>query len=276
MPAGSGERQHLPPAAFIADDAGVLHASELTRGPWDPSHQHAGPPIALMCRAIEQAAAAHGLSHVGRVTANLLRPVPIGAMHIEVQADYVGKSAAHFSARLLAHGKEAVRMTALVQREMDLPVPPQALGHPLPRAPKAWQDCAQVAMPFASSTRVGYADLVDNRSADGRVFHGPCLAWFRLHVPLVQGESTSPYQRVLVAADSGNGISAALDYQRYTFVNSDLTVNLLRRPIGEWICLDARTQLGGNGCGLAESALYDETGLIGRSTQSLVIRARAG
>jgi acyl-CoA thioesterase len=89
---------------------------------------------------------------------------------------------------------------------------------------------------------------------------------------LVVGEAPSPYQRVAVAADSGNGISAVLDYQRYSFVNSDLTINLLRRPQGEWICLDARTWLGPNGCGLAESALYDEHGLIGRATQSLAVR----
>ena len=43
------------------------------------------------------------------------------------------------------------------------------------------------------------------------------------------------------------------------------------RPVGEWICLQARTELGGNGCGIAESALYDETGLIGRATQSLAV-----
>ena len=31
---------------------------------------------------------------------------------------------------------------------------------------------------------------------------------------------------------------------------------------------------GGNGCGLAESALYDEEGLIGQATQSLAVRLR--
>ena len=52
------------------------------------------------------------------------------------------------------------------------------------------------------------------------------------------------------------------------------TINLLRQPVGEWICLDARTHLGSNGCGVAESALYDEQGLIGRATQSLAVRPR--
>jgi hypothetical protein len=263
-----------PEAAYLADADGTLCASALTRGPWDPGHQHAGPPIALACRAIEAAAATHGLSHVARLTANLLRPVAIGPMAVEVTPDYVGRSAGHFSARVLAGGRECVRLTALVQKEQALPVPPGTPGHPLPQSPAAWSDCTPVVMPFARAGQHGYADLVENRSAGGRLFQGPCQAWFRLRFPLVGGESPSPYQRVMVAADSGNGISAALDIRHYTFVNSDLTVNLLRTPVGEWICLDARTALGGNGCGIAESALYDESGLIGRATQSLVVRAR--
>jgi Thioesterase-like superfamily len=266
---------HPPTAAFVLDAQGLPHATELTRGPWDPHHQHAGPPTAMACRAIEQAGAAHGLTHLARLTANLIRPINIGVLHIEVTPDYVGKSAGHFSARIVVGGKEAVRLTALMQREVDLPVPPDALGHPLAMAPVSVAQAIPVAMPFKREASLGYAHLVENRSQDGRTFAGPCTAWFRLKHPLVQGESTSPYQRVMVAADSGNGVSAALDYHRYTFVNSDLTVNLLRRPVGEWICLDARSELGGNGCGLAESALYDEQGLIGRATQSLVIRPRA-
>jgi hypothetical protein len=55
-----------------------------------------------------------------------------------------------------------------------------------------------------------------------------------------------------------------LDYERYLFVNSDLTINLLRRPVGEWICLDMRAALRPSGCGLAGSALYDVLGFIGR------------
>lgn len=56
---------------------------------------------------------------------------------------------------------------------------------------------------------------------------------------------------------------------------SDLTISLLRRPVGEWICLDARTAFGPDGGGLAESALYDAQGLIGRATQSLAVRLRS-
>ena len=130
-------------------------------------------------------------------------------------------------------------------------------------------------MAFPGGGAFGYADLVENRVAEGQIFNGPCAVWFRMNHPLVKGETPSPYQRVAVAADSGNGISAALDFRKYVFVNCDLTINLFRRPVGEWICLESRSLFGGNGCGLAESALYDEAGLIGRATQSLAVRLRS-
>jgi hypothetical protein len=261
-------------SAYTPLDDGSFSASLLTRGPWHPDHQHAGPPSALVCRAIERVAAEAGFTHLGRLTGNLLRPVPIGACRIEVSPDYVGRNAGHYSARLVSAGKEVARFTALMQREEELPLPSGTPGHPLPAAPRAPDDCPPCEMPFASNG--GYGRLVENRLAEGHFFAGPCAAWFRLRFPLVDGETPSPYQRVAVAADSGNGISAALDFARYSFVNCDLTIHLLRRPVGEWICLHARSALGGNGCGLAESALYDETGLIGRAVQSLAVRRRDG
>jgi hypothetical protein len=264
-----------PPWAYSSLDGHVFTASALTRGPWHPEHQHAGPPSALVCRAIERAAAPQGLTHLGRLTGNLLRPVPIGACSVEVAADYIGRNAGHYSARLLAGGKEVARFTALMQREDALALPAGTPGHPLPQAPRTPADSEVCHMPFAGR-QTGYGDLIENRVAEGRFFAGPCAAWFRLRHPLVAGEAPSPYQRVVVAADSGNGISAALDFARYSFVNCDLTINLLRRPQGEWICLQARSLLGEHGCGLAESALYDEQGLIGRATQSLALRARSG
>jgi hypothetical protein len=264
----------LPDSAFTALDDGTYRASALTRGPWDAGHQHAGPPIALVCRAVERAAHVLGLTHISRITANLLRPVPIDVLGVEVATDYAGRNAGHFSARLIAHGKEVARFTLLAQRENDLPLPDGLQGHPLPHAPLAPDASPPAVFPFASNRRVGYADLVETRLARGVFFNGPCAAWFRLRHPLVHGESPSVYQRVAVAADSGNGISAVLDFSRYLFVNTDLTINLLRRPHGEWICLDARTHLGPGGCGLAESRLYDAQGLIGLATQSLTVRLR--
>jgi hypothetical protein len=263
----------VPNAAYSALGDHGFRASAFTRGPWDPDHQHAGPPVALACRAAERAARQHGLEHMARLTANLLRPVPIGDLVVDVAVDYVGRNAGHFSGRVSAGGKDVIRFTSLVQRVSPLALPENIPGHPLPLAPLPPEASAPASFPFAGKS-TGYADLVETRLARGTMWRGPCAVWFRLRHPLLEGEDPGEYQRVAVAADSGNGISAVLDYRHYLFVNSDLTINLLRRPVGEWICLDSRTALGGGGGGLAESALYDTEGLVGRATQSLAVRRR--
>lgn len=271
----SDDRDSPPPesSAYAALEDGSYASSGLTRGPWHPDHQHGGPPIALAARGIERAAAALDLTHVARLTANLLRPIPIAALAVEVQTEYAGRNVAHFSARLIAGGKDVARFTAVAQREGNLEIAAGLPGHPLPQAPRAVEDSREARFPF--STKVtGYQDLLENRVAEGDFFRGPSAVWFRMRYPLVAGEAPSALQRVAVAADSGNGISAVLDFRKYIFVNSDLTINLLRQPQGEWICIDARTLLGSSGGGLAEARIFDSLGLVGRSTQSLAIRPR--
>jgi len=262
-----------PASAFVKAGEGAWRATELTRGPWDPGHQHGGPPIALVAHQIARAAAPLGLTHFARLTANLLRPVPIADIAVAVQTDYAGRNAAHFSASASSGGKEVLRCTALVLRESALALPEGLPGHPLPRAPKPPADSPAARFPFVTGSP-GYPDFVESRVAAGVFFREPSAVWFRLRHPLIEGEAPLPVERVAVAADSGNGISAILDFRRYVFVNSDLTVNLLRQPEGEWICLEAQTLLGPASTGLAEARIYDEQGLVGRSTQSLAVRLR--
>ncbi len=103
---------------------------------------------------------------------------------------------------------------------------------------------------------------------------GPSAAWMRMGVALVEGEEPSPLSRVLVAADSGNGISVEFPIDRFLFVNTELTVHLARMPEGEWVCLDAVTRIGSTGVGLAQSVLWDERGRIGSGNQSLLVAPR--
>ncbi len=155
-----------PTSAYIALGAGHYQSSELTRGPWHPDHQHAGPPVALVCRAVEAAAREHGLTHIARLTANLLRPVPICELQIEVKPVYVGRNAAHFAVQLTANGKEVGVFTALAQRESEFVVPDGLPGHPLPTVPVSPDDAKPVNFPFAGR-HVGYSDLMETRTARG-------------------------------------------------------------------------------------------------------------
>ena len=69
-------------------------------------------------------------------------------------------------------------------------------------------------------------------------------------------------------------MSAALDYRRFLFINTELTVHLVREPAGEWVRLDAVTRPGTLGVGLAEAVLSDEQGRLGRAAQTLLVRPR--
>ena len=158
-------------AAYVEISEGVFRASRLTRGPWHPDHQHAGPPSALICRSIERAAGEDGLTHLGRLTINLLRPAPIGECRIEATQDYLGRNAGHYSGRLIADNKDVARFTALAQREDDLPIPDGTPGHPAPPAPKPWRESPVVSTSFGGHD-FGYADLVENRLAEGKFLTG--------------------------------------------------------------------------------------------------------
>jgi hypothetical protein len=128
---------------------------------------------------------------------------------------------------------------------------------------------------FDTGQAVGYHTAMDYRFASGAFLEpGPATVWMRMRQPLVTGEAPTPLQRVLVAADSGNGVSATLDWSRFVFINVDLTVHLQRMPAGEWVCLDAITIPEPTGIGIADTALYDERGPIGRAAQTLLVGER--
>jgi acyl-CoA thioesterase len=60
----------------------------------------------------------------------------------------------------------------------------------------------------------------------------------------------------------------------WQFIPPELTLHCLRPPVGEWICMDARTSLQAEGTGLTTANLYDERGLVARSAQTLLIAQR--
>jgi len=259
------------PDAFYLPDGDRLRATELTRGPWDPGSQHAGPPSALIGRQIERLEDAAEFQ-VGRVTFEILRPVPIGPLEVEARVVRPGRRVQLIEATLGDGEQPLMRANAWRIRTGSLELPAEAtdLGEPPPPPEEGGES------PFLpTGQEVGYHTAMEWRSLDGGFREpGPAKVWMRQRVPLVAGEEASPLQRTLVIADVGNGISAVLDWRRYLFINVDLTVNLERMPAGEWICVDAVTRPRPTGVGSAESELSDRDGRIGRAIQTLLFAER--
>jgi hypothetical protein len=259
-------------AFYLPLDEGRFQSTEHTRGPWDVGSQHAGPPAALLGRAVEAAAAAAQAGmRVARMTFDIARPVPIGVLDVTAGVVRKGRSVMVVDAAIEPY----IRCTAVLIRA-EPGIAPAVVAPPSTGGPPVGPLAGAIEKPFYPLPYdVGYHTAMEVRFAEGAyVEHGPSIAWMRMRMPLVAGEETSPLSRVLVAADSGNGISNVVDFGRFLFVNADLSVHLLRYPIGPWVCLQSATSVDRAGIGLADTALHDEHGRIGRSVQSLLIAPR--
>lgn len=244
---------------------GWYRSTALTRGPWDEGAQHAGPPSALLGSALETTLE----GPLARVTFEILRPVPIAELLVTTTVVRGGRSV-RLGEGVLADADGPVMLArAWTIRRTDVDLPSELLDPPdtLP-LPDAASEKAFFPVPWD----VGYHTAMEFRFVSGGFTEpGPARIWMRPRQPLVAGTELTPLQRVLCAADSGNGVSARFDSLDWVFVNTDLTVHLTRHPAGEWVSLDARTTLEPDGVGLARSVLRDEAGVLGHALQSLFI-----
>ena len=256
-------------AFFLPAGPGRFRATELTQGPWAPGLQHAGPAAALLGRAVEVLGDRDDI-HVARVTFEISRPLSNAELEVAARPLRGGRSVDLVEATVRAGEVEVMRATALRVRRADLALPGGLV--PGPRLPGP--DAGRTEPFFPTGQDVGYHTAMEVRFVAGSFLEpGPATAWMRMRHPLVPGETPSPLCRVLVASDSGNGVSATLDYRRWRFINPDLTVYLLRPPAGEWIALEGATTIAA-GVGLADTTLHDEQGPIGRAAQALFVDPR--
>jgi acyl-CoA thioesterase len=207
---------------------------------------------------------------LARVTIDLMRPVPLAPLMLQTEVLRAGRKIQLCSVRLLADGVAVVNATVLKIRTQAPSLPSDVAEMPveLPSPERSREDSAK----FSSSPFVAGMSV---RAARGQFgVPGSGAIWYRVDRPLVEGFAVSQAMRALVAADFSNGTSAVLDFREWTFINADLTVNMAREPIGEWVLLDAESWIGPDGAGLAMARLADRTGYFGRAVQSLVIEKR--
>ncbi|MEX1142353.1 MAG: thioesterase family protein [Thermoleophilaceae bacterium] len=256
--------------AFYVPDGDGFASTELTRGPWDVDSQHGGPPCALLGRALE-AAGAISPAQMVRISFEILRPVPIGRLAMTAEVVRGGRKVELIDGALTHEGTELIRARAWRIRTADVAVDPEPPEPPALPGP----DGARPARYFDVDWDLGFQAAMDVRFLSGDfVEPGPGQAWMRMRVPLIEGEATTPLDRLIVAADGGNGVSAPLDYRRFSAINTDLGVSLRRLPRGDWICLDSVTYPGHHGVGLSDTVLHDRDGMVARGTQSLLVYER--
>jgi hypothetical protein len=260
---------HSGAHALFEIDGDVAVPSELTRGPWDPSAMHGGPPAALLARAVESCDPGPA-DFIARLTVELLRPVPLVPLTVSARSLRPGKMVHWVEAIMRAGDVEVARAVGLRLRtvtESPVAEPPSVDGFPGPDAGTT------LDLDPERIRGVGFWSANDILMVGGTfLVAGPGQAWLRLNVPVVAGEDATPAQRVAAAADFASGVGNPLDVTIAAAINADLTIAMHRPLNGDWIGIDSRAWASSQGTGMAEAVIHDLGGPIGRSVQCLLVR----
>jgi acyl-CoA thioesterase len=103
---------------------------------------------------------------------------------------------------------------------------------------------------------------------------GAANVWTRVRLPLIEGVALTGQDRVLIVAESANGLSLSLPMEQWFSIPPTMTTTLLRPPAGEWVHMACRTHLADDGVGLAHADLFDTQGFVGEVTQPLLVQKR--
>lgn len=244
-------------------DEGRFESSPLTAGPWSPDAQHAGPPSALLVRAMEPEDPGMRLA---RVTVDVLGPVPIAPLTVDVRSIRPGRSVDLVEATASVDGR-----AVLIARGWRMRTTPEDFpsvgSHAGPDVAVGPHERGEM-LPFAHQD--GYLSVVDFFFDSGAGDDlGPASGWGRSRIGLVEGETMTGWQHTVAVVDSASGISIATDPLTYPAINCDLQVSLLRDPEVERVHLDSETVGGPGGGVLTDTLLSDSRGRLGRCVQNL-------
>jgi hypothetical protein len=251
---------------FWHENDGSYTASAATGGPWDPALQHGGPPSALLVHAAEQAARDAGRDDLTalRYAGEFLGPVPVASLRVIITVVRSARSGVLVDAQLVAARRTCLHARVWLLRHAET-ADVAAAEHATP-VPEAGGDLG---------ARFPYGRSIEWRTVRGSLHEpGPGLTWARPLLDLLPGQPLSGLQRAVLIGDSASGISAELDWQTWTFMNVDLDVHLARPVVGEWLLMDAATQLGPAGSALARATLSDACGTVGSTAQTLLLARR--
>jgi hypothetical protein len=266
-PAGGDES-----AYYLPDGRDRVVPTMLTQGPWDPNAQHGGPVCGLLAWAAETPPTLVPMQ-LSRITVDLWRPVPLRPLRIERCVRREGKRLQAVDVSLFDGEIEVAHAGALRIRRGDTS-DPDIVEHPLRPQVASPLPPGSVDAVFTGpgAERVGFIRSIDAYRVVGRTGEGaPAVMWLRMRQPLIAGEPTPPAATVALASDFASALAAYIDVARWSYINPDVNVHLLREPTSDWIAVDGVTWVGREGIGHGRANLSDLEGFIGSATTTQLV-----
>jgi len=250
---------------FFEKDGDAYLPEEACRSPWNPGATNGIAVAGLLMHALEQVETP-GVMLPAHLTIDILRPVPFAPTLARSTVTRAGKSLQMVESHLIAGETPVARARLLRVREEP---------SPSVDAPMTWPAPEDTPLTPFLPPGIALADLIETRLTAGDAHaKGPGTTWTRLNADLVRGVPTSPIVHAAMLSDFGNGLSRVVDPRKWSFANVDISLHLVRRPMGEWLLADAQAMLQGVGVGLTDMILCDRQGPFGRAHQTLFVAAR--
>lgn len=258
-------------ALFRPDGPSTFVPTPAAVGPWDRRIVHGAAVGALLAGRL-----APGDGTLARLTVELLAPVPVAPLRLDVHDTGGGRRVQRRDAVLSSDGQEVATARAVLVRAGELDLPAAATDHPSPFDPAAVPALDEPNV--AAEAMVGWPSF-DSRSivigwqkipGDRRVHQ-----WISLAVTVVEGEPVSGPELAAVAGDyAQSAVNHQLPFAEWSFRNADLTLYLSRPPVGRWIGLRSESVVQPVGAGFNAGDLFDADGRVGRSAATLVVERR--
>lgn len=250
-----------------------VECSPYTGGPWSPKHQHGGAVAALLAFALERIPSPAPM-RLARLSIDLFRGVPLTPLRVETRVARAGRRIQSLDTTLYDGETPVARASGLRLRtdadllELDAPMPiDPALGAPPEEIPEfGIREGIDHVPGFARACEI----VVERPDRCGV----PATTWARLRCPVVEGQPLSPVVQLAAIVDFASGTGNAMDYQRFSSINPDLSIHVLREPRSDWIGLRGVTSRAADGIGQSHATVHDTEGLVGRACATLLLDRR--
>ena len=227
---------------------------------WDASKQGGAPICGLVAQVLDSIPAPVPMLPA-RLTIDIYGAVPMAPLTARTRLLREGRRIQLAELELGAEGRTYVRATMLRVRTQGVEDAREPLTRPFPSDPQG------IRRVVAESIRIAGSDTEP----------GPGAMWMRVVTPMIAGDPMNALACVAAAADWGTTVSPPASLGEWTYANLDVSIHLSRMPRGDWMLLDATSEVAGNGTAMVTMRMGDTEGMFGTTHQSVFLnRQQAG
>lgn len=258
-----------PEPSYFTRDGEVYTPTQWSQSLWS-KRTLSGPPVCgLLAREVERRYCGDGFAPA-RFTVDLHQPVPVAPLTVDSELVRDGNRVRSARAVLRADGQVVARAQALLHKRSAQP--PGEVWRAERRPPLPPAEVLAAAGPtvhlFGSDADGDHWSIeMTQHQNDARK-----RKWVR-NIPVVAGEPGSPFTFATMAGEQ-TSLVTNWGTEGIGFINTDVSVNFARLPIGLEMGIEAESHLSFDGIAAGTAVLYDAEGSFAVCTVSALANER--